>query len=300
MGRSPPTRGRSLFEKRVAEAERPPTRASPCAPTAATAEEAFDRVNLLLTKGTIALRRCDAATAGRSSARRSGLRSSTTTTSAPPRRTSCWRYANLLFLPVAEIVDGLRRARPSWWRGRVCARCRPIYVSMLAYMSVEAGDWARARRLIDSASRCSSRTIRPSGRGGSSTRPGQAARRQGELESWPAARTPPCSRSGLTEESARFADDAREGAAVPASSPAIPGALELCARHRRFVEAHRGGGEAEVDAVGSRSPCWWPPGTGAGGRDRGLGRRLLPGHPYVRCCQALVGCPAIRRVRRRR
>ncbi len=135
-------------EQRFAEADQAADEGLALVPTAATAAEAFDRANLLVTKGGSALSRSDAET-GRmliGEAVRLAIAHHDDVTAA--RAYYLLAHTNFLILPVAEIIDGLRRAAELVARQGLRS-LQAFYVSMLAYLYAEAGEWEHARRAVD-------------------------------------------------------------------------------------------------------------------------------------------------------
>ena len=168
------------------------------------------------------------------------------------------------------------------------------YVECLAYVAVQAGDWARARRLIDE---CES-LLDPDDPA-EWTRWGLGDDRawllvgEGELELAEQAYTALLG-SGLTRRSARFGDDTREGAAVARLLGGdAPGALELLRPTvDSFVELIAGG-EAEPDSIAPKVAVLVAAGEGGPAAEIvSWAVGLLPGHPYIRCCEALLDLPS--------
>ena len=135
-------------EQRFAEADQVADEGLALVPAAATAAEAIDRANLLVTKGGSALSRSDAET-GRmliGEAIRLAVAHHDDVTAA--RAYYLLAHTNFLILPVAEIIDGLRRAAELVARQGLRS-LQAFYVSMLAHLYAEAGEWEHARRAVD-------------------------------------------------------------------------------------------------------------------------------------------------------
>ena len=281
------------FEKQVGAAARAAEEGLALVPAAATADEAFDRVSLLSTMGTIALWRCDA-TASRAlfgEAVRLAIEHHDDLGAAQAHHLQS--LANLLLVSVSEMVDGQTRAVELVARHGL-RELQAYYVECLAYVAVQAGDWARARRLIDD---CES-LLDPDDPA-EWTRWGLGEDRawllvgEGELELAEQAYTA-LLRSGLTRQSARFGDDTREGAAVARLLGGdTPGALELLRPTvDSFVELIARG-EAEPDSIAPKVAVLVAAGEGRPAAEIvSWAVGLLPGHPYIRCCQALLDLPS--------
>jgi DNA-binding CsgD family transcriptional regulator len=281
------------FEKQVGAAARAAEEGLALVPAAATADEAFDRVSLLSTKGTIALWRCDA-TASRAlfgEAVRLAIEHHDDLGAAQAHHLRS--LANILLVSVPEMVEGQTRAVELVARHGL-RELQAYYVECLAYVAVHAGDWARARRLIDE---CES-LLDPDDPA-EWTRWGLGEDRawllvgEGELELAEQAYTALLG-SGLTRRSARFGDDTREGAAIARLLGGdAPGALELL---RPTVDSFLeliAGGEAEPDSMSPKVAVLVAAGEGRPAAEIvSWAAALLPGHPYIRCCQALLDLPS--------
>jgi DNA-binding CsgD family transcriptional regulator/tetratricopeptide (TPR) repeat protein len=278
------------FEKRVDAAERAADEGLALVPNARTADAAFDRITLLSTKGLIAMRGCDAA-AGRAllgEAARLAEEHHDDVGAAQAHHLLAW--ANTLLVPVDEIVALLSRATELVARHGLMG-LQAYYLSNLAYMSVELGDWAAARRWIEEGE-----ALLDPEDSSDWTRWGLDEDRAwllvglGELDRAEQAFLT-LLEGRLSGESARFGDDAREGAAVARLLAGdSPGALWLLMPTiSRFVDSIAAG-QREVDWVGCKISVL----VAAGDRPRAVELErwiadLLPGHPYARCCHALVG-----------
>ena len=287
------THARALgFEKRMTAAERAADEGLGLVPAASTADEAFDRITLLSTKGTIALWRCDA-NASRAlfgEAVRLAVEHHDDLGAAQAHHLRS--LANLLLVSVSEMVDGQSRAAELVARHGL-RELQAYYVECLAYVAVDAGEWARARRLIDG-----SESLLEPDDPAEWTRWGLGEDRawllvgEGELELAERAYAAALGR-GLTGRSARFGDDTREGAAVARLLAGdAPGALELVRPTvDRFLELIASG-DAEVDTVAHKVAVLVAAGeVGRAAEIVTWAAGLLPGHPYIRCCQALVDMP---------
>jgi DNA-binding CsgD family transcriptional regulator len=280
------------FEKRIAAAERAADEGLGLVPAASTADEAFDRITLLSTKGTIALWRCDATASRALFAEAVRLAVEHHDDLGAAQAHHLRSLANLLLVSVPEMVDGQSRAAELVARHGL-RELQAYYVECLAYVAVDAGEWARARRLIDE-----SESLLEPDDPAEWTRWGLGEDRawllvgEGELELAERAYAASLGR-GLTGRSARFGDDTREGAAVARLRAGdAPGALELVRPTvDRFLELIARG-EAEVDTVAHKVAVLVA--AGEGGRAAEIvswAAGLLPGHPYIRCCQALLDVP---------
>ncbi len=280
------------FEKQVGAAARAAEEGLALVPAAATADEAFDRVSLLSTKGTIALWRCDA-TASRAlfgEAVRLAVEHHDDLGAAQAHHLQS--LANVLLVSVPEMVDGQSRAVELVARHGL-RELQAYYVECQAFVAVRAGDWARARHLIDE-----SESLLEPDDPAEWTRWGLGEDRawlligEGELELAEQAYAGLLGR-GLTRRSARFGDDTREGAAVARLLAGdAPGALELVRPTvERFVELIAGG-EAEPDSIAPKVAVLVAAGEGRRAAEIvSWAVGLLPGHPYIRCCQALADMP---------
>ncbi len=288
------THARALaFEKQVGAAARAAEEGLALVPAAATADEAFDRVSLLSTKGTIALWRCDAAASRALFGEAVRLAIEHHDDLGAAQAHHLQSLANLLLVSVPEMVDGQTRAAELVARHGL-RELQAYYVECLAYVAVQAGDWARARRLIDE---CES-LLDPDDPA-EWTRWGLGEDRawllvgEGELELAEQAYAALLG-SGLTRRSARFGDDTREGAAVARLLGGdAPGALDLLRPTvDSFVELIAGG-EAEPDSIAPKVAVLVAAGEGGPAAEIvSWAVGLLPGHPYIRCCQALLDLPS--------
>ena len=111
-----------------------------------SAQDAFDRVSLLSTKGLVALWRCDAATGRALLSEAASLAVEHHDDLGAARAHHTLAMANTLLVPVAETADHLRRAAELVARHGLRTR-EAHYLSLVAWAAVQGGEWEAASSL---------------------------------------------------------------------------------------------------------------------------------------------------------
>ncbi len=251
--------------------------------------ESADRISLLLTKGTIALWRCDADVGQALLVEAVRLAAQQHDDLGAARAHYILAQANVLLLPAPESLEGLARASALVSRHGLRAH-EAWYICLRAWMLVEMGDWDGARRaLARSESLTRSDESAVDVRWCTDITRAALLRGLGDLEGAGSAYGA-LDELGVRRGIDRLADEARDGAAaVLMLMGDVAGAEEVM---RPVVDRYLDGiarRHAEVDSL--RTKVWVLAMTGDKERAAeitGWAAGLLPGHPEVRCCEALL------------
>ncbi len=252
-------------------------------------EQVADRISLLSTKGMIALWRCDADAGRALLVEAVRLAAERHDDLGAARAHYILAQANVLLVPASSSLEGLARAAALVSRHGLRAH-EAWYTCLRAWMLVEMGDWDGARRALARGEALSRHDeSAPDVRWCTDITHAALLRGLGDLD---ASRTAYAEVDELVASLGidRFTDQAREGAAAvlmlsgdAASAeelmrPVVDRCLEGIAR-----------GWAEVDSL--RGKVWVL--VVAGDEERaaaitGWAAGMLPGHPEIRCCEALI------------
>jgi DNA-binding CsgD family transcriptional regulator/tetratricopeptide (TPR) repeat protein len=262
-------------------------------PAASTAAEAHDRAGLLMTKGQVALFRFDAAAGRALIGEAARLASAQHDDLGAARAHHLLAFTNIQLLSVPEILAGLTRAAELVSRHGLRS-LQAFYLSLAGFVYAEAGEWERARHLMER-----SRGLLEPDDQADQTRfwldNGHAALvlGSGDLDAAEAAYSALIG-SPFARESARIDEIAREWVAtVRLLAGDVAGARQLLApaldREVRMIKRE----QAEIESVRRKVGVL----VAAGDHERAAelvtwAAGVRPGHPEVRCCEALLELPS--------